>query len=433
MATSTGVRVSPLRVAVASFIGTTVEFYDFLIYGTAAALVFPKLFFPQASPAAGILLSFATFGVGFIARPLGGIVFGHFGDRIGRKRMLVYSLVGMGVSTVLIGLLPSYAQIGLAAPVLLTVLRLCQGFAVGGEWGGATLMAVEHASADRRGFYGAFPQMGAPAGTASATLAFFLASQLPDAQFLAWGWRLPFLFSAVLIVIGLVIRLKLTESPEFSAVVQNSAVRRMPIVEAFRRHWRQIVLVAGAYLSQGVFAYICVAYLVSYATTAAGIDRTAALLAVFVAALVAVAAYPAFGAWSHAVGRKRLFLVGVVLMAASVFPVFALIDTGSALLFGVALVLVFGLAMAPAAGVTGALFSLAFDADVRYSGVSIGYTLSQVVGSAFAPTIAAALYAATQSSDSIAWYLVAVSAISVVAGTLLPSDRSAPEAAVVKG
>ena len=433
MATSTGVRVSPLRVAVASFIGTTVEFYDFLIYGTAAALVFPKLFFPQASPAAGILLSFATFGVGFIARPLGGIVFGHFGDRIGRKRMLVYSLVGMGVSTVLIGLLPSYAQIGLAAPVLLTVLRLCQGFAVGGEWGGATLMAVEHASADRRGFYGAFPQMGAPAGTASATLAFFLASQLPDAQFLAWGWRLPFLFSAVLIVIGLVIRLKLTESPEFSAVVQNSAVRRMPIVEAFRRHWRQIVLVAGAYLSQGVFAYICVAYLVSYATTAAGIDRTAALFAVFVAALVAVAAYPAFGAWSDAVGRKRLFLVGVVLMAASVFPVFALIDTGSALLFGVALVLVFGLAMAPAAGVTGALFSLAFDADVRYSGVSIGYTLSQVLGSAFAPTIAAALYAATQSSDSIAWYLVAVSAISVVAGTLLPSDRSAPEAAVVKG
>ena len=433
MATSTGVRVSPLRVAVASFIGTTVEFYDFLIYGTAAALVFPKLFFPQASPAAGILLSFATFGVGFIARPLGGIVFGHFGDRIGRKRMLVYSLVGMGVSTVLIGLLPTYAQIGLAAPVLLTVLRLCQGFAVGGEWGGATLMAVEHASADRRGFYGAFPQMGAPAGTASATLAFFLASQLPDAQFLAWGWRLPFLFSAVLIVIGLVIRLKLTESPEFSAVVQNSAVRRMPIVEAFRRHWRQIVLVAGAYLSQGVFAYICVAYLVSYATTAAGIDRTAALFAVFVAALVAVAAYPAFGAWSDAVGRKRLFLVGVVLMAASVFPVFALIDTGSALLFGVALVLVFGLAMAPAAGVTGALFSLAFDADVRYSGVSIGYTLSQVVGSAFAPTIAAALYAATQSSDSIAWYLVAVSAISVVAGALLPSDRSAPDAAVVRG
>lgn len=418
--------MSPLRVAVASFIGTTVEFYDFLIYGTAAALVFPELFFPQASPAAGVLLSFATFGVGFIARPLGGIVFGHFGDRIGRKRMLVYSLVGMGVSTVLIGLLPTYAQIGLAAPVLLTVLRLCQGFAVGGEWGGATLMAVEHASADRRGFYGAFPQMGAPAGTASATLAFFLASQLPDAQFLSWGWRLPFLFSAVLIVIGLLIRLKLTESPEFAAVVHKSEVRRMPIVEAFRRHWRQILLVAGAYLSQGVFAYICVAYLVSYATTAVGIDRTAALFGVFIAALVAVAAYPAFGAWSDSIGRKRLFLNGVVLMALSVFPVFALIDTGSPVLFGVAMVLVFGLAMAPAAGVTGALFSLAFDPDVRYSGVSIGYTLSQVVGSAFAPTIAAALYATTHSSDAIGWYLVAVSVISLAAGALLPSDRRPP-------
>ncbi|MGV0814929.1 MFS transporter [Mycolicibacterium boenickei] len=416
-------RVTPLRVAVASFIGTTVEFYDFLIYGTAAALVFPKLFFPQASPAAGVLLSFATFGVGFIARPLGGIVFGHFGDRLGRKRMLVYSLVGMGVSTVLIGVLPTYAEIGLLAPLLLTVLRLCQGFAVGGEWGGATLMAVEHAGPGRRGFYGAFPQMGAPAGTAAATLAFFLASQLSDEQFLSWGWRLPFLFSAVLIAIGLVIRLKLTESPEFAAVRKDAGVRPMPVVEAFRRHWRQILLVAGAYLSQGVFAYICVAYLVSYATTAAGISRGSALFGVFIAALVAVVAYPLFGAWSDSVGRKRLFLLGVVLMGLSAFPVFALINTGNPLLFGVALVLVFGLAMAPAAGVTGALFSLVFDTDVRYSGVSVGYTLSQVLGSAFAPTIAAALYASTHSSDAIAWYLIAVSAVSIVSVSLLPSDR----------
>ena len=416
-------RVTPLRVAVASFIGTTVEFYDFLIYGTAAALVFPSLFFPEASPAAGVLLSFATFGVGFIARPLGGIVFGHFGDRLGRKRMLVYSLVGMGICTVLIGLLPTYAQIGMAAPVLLTVLRLCQGFAVGGEWGGATLMAVEHAGPGRRGFYGAFPQMGAPAGTAIATLAFFLAALLPEEQFLAWGWRLPFLFSAVLIGIGLVIRLTLTESPEFAAVVKDSAVTRTPIVAAIGRHRCQILLVAGAYLSQGVFAYICVAYLVSYATNAAGISRGSALFGVFVAALVAVVTYPVFGAWSDTVGRKRLFLVGVVLMAVSVFPVFALINTGDPMLFGVALVLVFGLAMAPAAGVTGALFSLAFDTDVRYSGVSIGYTLSQVLGSAFAPTIAAALYASTRSSDAIAWYLVAVSAVSIASVSLMPSDR----------
>lgn len=215
-----------MRVGLASFIGTTVEFYDFLIYGTAAALVFPELFFPAVSPATGLLLSFATFGVGFVARPLGGVVFGHFGDRVGRKKMLVYSLLVMGIATVLMGLLPTYAQIGLAAPILLTVLRLAQGFAVGGEWGGATLMAVEHASDRRKGLYGAFPQMGAPAGTACATLAFWAVSRLPDDQFLAWGWRIPFVASALLIVIGLVIRLSISESPDFAALRQRAQVVR---------------------------------------------------------------------------------------------------------------------------------------------------------------------------------------------------------------
>lgn len=419
-------RVSPRRVAVASFIGTTVEFYDFLIYGTAAALVFPELFFPTASQNTGILLSFATFGVGFFARPLGGIVFGHFGDRVGRRRMLVYSLVGMGVSTVLIGLLPTYAQIGFAAPLLLTALRLAQGFAVGGEWGGATLMAVEHASERRRGFYGAFPQMGAPAGTATATLAFYLVAQLPDEQFISWGWRIPFLASAVLIAIGLVVRLTITESPDFSDLQERAAVVRTPIVEAFRKHWREILLVAGSYLAQGVFAYICVAYFVSYATTVAEIPRQWALFGVFVAAVVAVMTYPLFGSLSDRFGRKPLYLIGLVAMALSVFPTFALINTGRPALFVVALLLVFGLAMAPAAGVTGALFSMSFDADVRYSGVSIGYTLSQVLGSAFAPTIATALYAATGTSNSIAGYLIAVAVISAVAVCFLPGPWRPP-------
>ncbi|MCX2933793.1 MFS transporter [Mycobacterium sp. CVI_P3] len=421
--------MTPRRAALASFVGTTVEFYDFLIYGTAAALVFPKLFFPSASPATGVLLSFATFGVGFVARPLGGIVFGHFGDRVGRKRMLVYSLLLMGISTVAMGLLPTYAQLGMAAPILLTLLRLLQGFAVGGEWGGATLMAVEHAPAERKGFYGAFPQMGAPAGTAVATCAFYVVSRLPDSQFLSWGWRIPFLASAILIAIGLAIRLSLTESPDFAALQQRSAVQRLPIAEAFRRHWRQILLVAGAYLSQGVFAYICVAYLVSYGTTVAKIDRTDALLGVFVAAIVAVFVYPLFGALSDRLGRKPVFVSGVVAMGLAVFPTFALINTGRPGLFMAALVLIFGLAMAPAAGVTASLFSLVFDADVRYSAVSVGYTLSQVVGSAFAPTIAVALYKATGTSNSIAAYLIAVSVISVLAAALLPgpwtrSDRS---------
>ena len=419
-APTSATKTSPMRVALASFVGTTVEYYDFFIYGTAAALVFPTLFFPDVSPAIGILLSFATFGVGFLARPLGGIVFGHFGDRVGRKQMLVISLVGMGAATVLMGLLPGYAQIGIAAPILLTLLRLVQGFAVGGEWGGATLMAVEHAPTAKKGFFGSFSQMGAPAGTSIATLAFFAASQLPDEQFLSWGWRLPFLFSAVLIVIGLFIRLSLTESPDFAEIKANSAVVRVPIAVAFRKHWKEIFLTAGTYLSQGVFAYICMAYLVSYGTTVAGISRTFALAGVFVAGLVAVLLYPVFGALSDTFGRKTMYLLGAVTMGVAIGPAFALINTGNPWLFMTAQVLVFGISMAPAAGVTGSLFTMIFDADVRYSGVSIGYTISQVAGSAFAPTIATALYASTNTSNSIVLYLLIVSAISVVSVILLP-------------
>lgn len=419
-APTSATKTSPMRVALASLVGTTVEYYDFFIYGTAAALVFPTLFFPDVSPAIGILLSFATFGVGFLARPLGGIVFGHFGDRVGRKQMLVISLVGMGAATVLMGLLPGYAQIGIAAPILLTLLRLVQGFAVGGEWGGATLMAVEHAPTAKKGFFGSFSQMGAPAGTSIATLAFFAASQLPDEQFLSWGWRLPFLFSAVLIVIGLFIRLSLTESPDFAEIKANSAVVRMPIAVAFRKHWKEIFLIAGTYLSQGVFAYICMAYLVSYGTTVAGISRTFALAGVFVAGLVAVLLYPVFGALSDTFGRKTMYLLGAVTMGVAIGPAFALINTGNPWLFMTAQVLVFGISMAPAAGVTGSLFTMIFDADVRYSGVSIGYTISQVAGSAFAPTIATALYASTNTSNSIVLYLLIVSAISVVSVILLP-------------
>ncbi|UDH01570.1 MFS transporter [Rhodococcus opacus] len=404
----------------ASFIGTTVEYYDFFIYGTAAALVFPKLFFPDVSSSIGILLSFATFGVGFLARPLGGIVFGHFGDRVGRKQMLVISLVGMGVATMLMGLLPTYTQIGVAAPILLTLLRLVQGFAVGGEWGGATLMAVEHAPQAKKGFFGSFSQMGAPAGTSVATLAFFAVSQLSDEQFLSWGWRLPFLFSAVLIIIGLFIRLSLTESPDFAAVKERAEVVRMPIAEAFRKHWKEILLVAGTYLSQGVFAYICMAYLVSYGTTVAGISRTSALAGVFVAGLVAVVLYPVFGSLSDTFGRKTMYLLGAVLMGVAIAPAFALINTGNPWLFMLAQVMIFGIAMAPAAGVTGSLFTMIFDADVRYSGVSTGYTLSQLCGSAFAPTIAAALYTSTGSSDAIVTYLLIVSAISIISVILLP-------------
>jgi metabolite-proton symporter len=407
-------------VASASFIGTTVEYYDFFIYGTAAALVFPKLFFPNTSPLVGALLSFATLGVGFLARPVGGVVFGHFGDRVGRKKMLVISLVMMGVATTLMGLMPSYALIGIAAPILLTVLRLVQGFAVGGEWGGATLMAVEHAPPGRRGFFGAFPQMGAPAGVGLATIAFFAVSQLDPEQFLSWGWRLPFLFSAVLVVVGLVIRLSIAESPEFEKVREAAVEVKMPIAEAFRRHPREIFLVAGTYLSQGVLAYICMSYLVSFATTQVGIPRPQVLMGVFVAAVIATVLYPVFGSLADRWGRKTIYLLGAVLMLVSIIPAFALINTGNAVAFGVALVLVFGIAMAPAGGVTGSLFSMIFTPEVRYSGASVGYTISQICGAAFAPLIATALFAINNSTVPVVVYLLVVCAISVISVLLLP-------------
>jgi metabolite-proton symporter len=419
-AATTAARTSPIKVASASFIGTTVEYYDFFIYGTAAALVFPKLFFPNTSPLVGALLSFATLGVGFLARPVGGVVFGHFGDRVGRKKMLVISLVMMGVATTLMGLMPSYALIGIAAPILLTVLRLVQGFAVGGEWGGATLMAVEHAPPGRRGFFGAFPQMGAPAGVGLATIAFFAVSQLDYEQFLSWGWRLPFLFSAVLVVVGLVIRLSIAESPEFEKVREAAVEVKMPIAEAFRRHPREIFLVAGTYLSQGVLAYICMSYLVSFATTQVGIPRPQVLMGVFVAAVIATVLYPVFGSLADRWGRKTIYLLGAVLMLVSIIPAFALINTGNAVAFGVALVLVFGIAMAPAGGVTGSLFSMIFTPEVRYSGASVGYTISQICGAAFAPLIATALFAINNSTVPVVVYLLVVCAISVISVLLLP-------------
>src|SRR5215203_3905135 len=400
--THTASATSPMKVASASLIGTTVEYYDFFIYGTAAALVFPTLFFPNTSPLIGALLSFATLGVGFLARPVGGIVFGHFGDRVGRKKMLVISLVTMGLATTLMGLMPSYAVIGLAAPILLTLLRLVQGFAVGGEWGGA------------------FPQMGAPAGVGLATIAFYLVSRLDPADFLAWGWRIPFLLSAVLVLVGLVIRLSIAESPEFEKVREAAVEVKMPIAEAFRRHPKEIFLVAGTYLSQGVLAYITMSYLVSYGTTQLKIARPSVLMGVFVAAVVATILYPVFGSLADRWGRKTTYLLGAVLMLASIIPGFALINTGDAFAFGTALVLIFGIAMAPAGGVTGSLFSMIFTPEVRYSGASIGYTISQVAGAAFAPLIATALFAINGSSGPVVIYLLVVCVISVVSVLLLP-------------
>lgn len=421
---------SPLTVALASFVGTTVEYYDFFIFGTAAALVFPKLFFPNSSPLMGTLLAFATLGVGFLARPLGGAVFGHFGDRVGRKKMLVITLLGMGLATFFMGLLPTYATIGVWAPILLTLLRLVQGFMVGGEWGGATLMAVEHAPPGRRGLFGAFPQMGAPAGTGLATGAFLIAALLPDSDFLAWGWRVPFLVSALLVLIGLAIRLTVGESPAFEAARNENKVVDLPLASAFRHHWKPILLIAGTYLSQGVLAYICMSYFVNYGTKHAGLPRVEALTGVLVAAVIAVIAYPIFGMLSDYWGRKTMYLLGATLMLISVVPAFLLINTGKGVLFVLAITLVFGVAMSPASGVTGPLFSMIFPKEVRYSAASIAYTISQIVGPAFAPTIATAIFGATGSWVYVAVYLLIIASISVISVALLPGPWGRKEAAL---
>lgn len=409
------------RVASASMVGTTLEFYDFFIYGTAAALVFPKLFFTDADPLIGTLLSFATFGVGFLARPLGGIVFGHFGDRVGRKRILIISLLMMGVATICMGLLPTYASIGVGAPLLLAFLRLVQGFSVGGEWTGAVLIAIEHAGPKRRGLYGSFPTLGLPAGTVLATGAFLAVAQLDDEAFFSWGWRIPFLASIVLVIAGLLLRLRISESPEFAEAKKQDAVVGLPVVVVFKKHFKSILLVAGAALGHNICVYISMSYLVSYAGHV-GIGRSGALIGVMVASIVAIVLFPVFGYTSDLVGHKRTYLVGLILMMVTIFPVFALVNTGNTTLFVLALVLLFGVTMAPVGAVASIVLTQIFPAEVRFSGTSIGYTLAALLGGAFAPTIAASLYASTGASAAIAVYIMVALLISIVAVLLMPPD-----------
>ena len=407
-------QVSSIRkVAAASLIGTTIEWYDFFIYGTAAALVFGGLFFPTISPTAGTLAAFATFGVGFLARPVGGIIFGHFGDKIGRKAMLVLSLTIMGVATVLIGLLPSYGTIGIAAPILLVVLRFVQGLGVGGEWGGAVLMAVEHSPPERRGFYGSWPQMGVPAGLILSNLVFLAVAGLPDAAFTAWGWRIPFLLSIVLVGVGLFIRLRIMESPAFSRVQETQTVARMPIMDVLRTYPKQVLLAAGAFIVINAYFYILVSYLINYATEAAGMSRGAILTVVLLSSVVSFFAIPYFAALSDRFGRRPLYLIGVVGMAVSAFLLFWATDTGSFWL--VLPAHIFGLgALSVSYGPQAAFYAEMFGTRVRYSGISLGYQGGSIFGGALAPIIATWLFSTTGTSASIAAYVAALAVLSFV-------------------
>jgi metabolite-proton symporter len=405
---------SVVRVVVASFIGTTIEWYDFFLYGTAAALVFNKLFFPTLDPVAGTMASFATYAVGFFARPVGGIVFGHFGDRIGRKSMLVTTLMMMGLATSLIGVLPTYDQVGVAAPVLLVVLRFVQGFGVGGEWGGAVLMAVEHGHQGRRGLYASWVQAGVPAGLVMATGVFDLFSLLPDEEFLRWGWRVPFLLGIALLGVGMFIRLQVFESPLFAKARDRQEPRGAPFIELLRRHPGNVVLAMGARVAENAAFYIFTVFVLTYATETLGMARVSILNAVLIASAIHFFIIPAFGMLSDIVGRRPVYLAGAVGMALFAFPFFWIVDTGSVAWITVAIVLglVAHSAMyAPQA----AFFSELFGTNVRYTGASIGYQLASPLAGGLAPLISTALLEWSGGEPwPIAVYLISLCLVTLV-------------------
>ncbi|MBB6377434.1 MHS family shikimate/dehydroshikimate transporter-like MFS transporter [Pseudonocardia eucalypti] len=381
------------RVALASAIGTTIEWYDFLIYATAASLVFGRLFFPSDAGLTSSLLAISTIGVGFLIRPLGAVILSNLGDRVGRRAMLVGTLSAMGVATTLIGLLPTYAQIGVAAPIMLVALRLVQGFAVGGEWGGAVLMAVEHAPRGRRGFYGSVVQVGFPVGLGLGTFSFFLLALLPDEQFLAWGWRLPFLLSAVLVSVGLFIRLRVPESPEFERARNSGELVRFPVWQAVRRHPRSVLIGLGVRLTELSWIYVLTVFALEYATHTLGIPRDLVLAAIAAGALLELVTVPLFGAVSDRVGRRPIYLAGSVAAAALAFPVFWAIDSGDP----IAVVCAFALGMAVGHGVMygvqASFLAELFGANVRYSGASLGYQLAAPIGGGLVPVVATYLVA----------------------------------------
>jgi MHS family shikimate/dehydroshikimate transporter-like MFS transporter len=412
-----GVPTSIRKVVVASFIGTTIEWYDYFIYGTAAALVFPALFFPDFSELAGTLASFATFAVGFAARPLGGVIFGHYGDRIGRKAMLVTTLLIMGVATFLVGCLPTFDAIGIWAPILLVALRLVQGLGLGGEWGGAVLMAVEHSPQDRRGLNGSWPQMGVPAGLVLGTGVFAAVSAISGDAFELWGWRVPFLLSIVLIGVGLFIRLSIHESPAFSRVRESGTEARMPIVEVLRTSPKNVILGVGSRIGIDAAFYILAVYSLTHISANLGLRQNVGLLAVSIAALIEIFTIPAFASLSDRMGRKPILIAGAALLGMWTFPFFALLNTESTVL--IVLAVVVGLAVAHAAvyGVQGSFYAELFGTRVRYSGASFSYQISGIFGGALAPLIATSLYP-TGGTVLISAYVAAVCGLSILCYTL---------------
>ena len=421
---ATGYRVSGRRAVVASMVGTTVEYYDFLVYGVAASLVFGKLFFPGVDPAAGLLLSLSTFAIAFVMRPIGAMVFGNLGDRIGRKRVLFLTIILMGVGTVAIGLLPTYTQIGLLAPVLLVVCRVVQGLALGGEQAGGFLMSIESSAQGRRGLAGAFVNSGAGWGLLLANLLFLVLTQLPEGAFLAWGWRVPFLLSAVLIAVGLYIRLRLEESPEFRRVESAHAVSRTPLIEAVRRGWRPMILVALGTLAVTVNFYVATVYSLSYGTTVLQEPRGVILSMLLITTAAFAVTTPLFGMLGDRIGRRTVFIASAAALVVMPFAFYALLGTHHYALMLVGFLALFVTVSANSASLP-TFFSLAFPTSIRYSAMAVSYSVGAVLGGSLAPIISAALFGATGSWVAIAVYNGGTALVSVVAGLLL---REIPQA-----
>jgi len=403
------------HIVAASVLGTTVEWYDFLIYGTAAALVFNKLFFPNFDPLVGTLAAFGSYAVGFVARPLGGAIFGHFGDKLGRKAMLTLTMIIMGAGTFLIGCLPTYDQVGILAPILLLILRMAQGIGIGGEWGGATLMVIESGDRNRRGFLGSLVQVGFPLGMVCATLIFLLVSKLPDEQFMSWGWRLPFWLSAILVAVGLFVRMRLVETPKSAKVQEQGEISNAPLLDVLTKDFKNFVVAVGLKISEVAWVYVLIGFLVYYATSHLHLSKTVILDAVLYAAILELVTLPLFGLLSDYVGRKPLYIAGTILSMIVAFPLFTLVATKDPTTIAISIAIIMsithGLMFSPQAAFIPELFGT----KVRYSGASLGVQVSAAISGGFAPMIATGLLAYYGTTTPISWYLIALGAITLIA------------------
>jgi metabolite-proton symporter len=418
-----------VKVALASLIGTSIEWYDYFLYGTAAALVFNKLFFPSYDPLVGTLLAFATFSLGFIARPVGGIVFGHFGDKIGRKKMLYLTLMIMGLATACIGLLPTYSVIGIWAPILLITMRLLQGFGLGGEWGGAVLMAVEHAPANRRGFYGSWPQLGAFIGLLLSTMVFRAANSMwflraetkeaANAAFITWGWRVPFLLSFILVVVGIWIRMTIAESPVFEKLKDQKQESKMPLIEAITKHPKNILIAMGARFAENGLFYVFTVFSLTYISTYLKVPRVIGLNGLLWAAFIGIFTCAGWGALSDKVGRRPVYMYGAIACGLLAFPFFWMLGTKDPTIISLAIVIPVALGHAAMYGPQASFLSEMFSARVRYSGASFGYQLASIFAGGLSPLVATWLLSVGvshgQGPTYIAYYMILLVVITVIA------------------